>query len=313
MTTTKAKSARDAAIAVAERMKARMADPRRVWGQPYPYDTLNTILGGIHPSEMTILEARPSGGKTQTMVQTAESVTTNLLTDEGQRDFPGGVVKLVLCEGTAEGFMKRWAILRSGVSSRRVADGSIREFPEKAQRFLAELKAVSKLPVEFLDSGQSLDEVVRFLTTGNTAWWALDYVQKCPLSPSRPNDGGVNAITLISGALSEVAKLKAPGLVLAHTVREVDKREDRRPKLGDIKGGSALEGDARVVLGLYSEWIYEKLTEENVGKPKQSELLILKNNDGEGVGRRVDLLFHPKKGSFQDVTELLAEEQDDDS
>ena len=48
-----------------------------------------------------------------------------------------------------------------------------------------------------------------------------------------------------------MARLHNPGLVLAHTPREVDKREDRRPRLGDLKGGSALEGDARVVLGLY--------------------------------------------------------------
>ena len=57
-------------------------------------------------------------------------------------------------------------------------DGSIRNHPDQAERFLHELRNLAKLPIEYKDDAQSLDEVVRFLTGSPTAWWGLDYVQK---------------------------------------------------------------------------------------------------------------------------------------
>lgn len=315
MTVSEGVSIKEASLAVAKRAKERMADPRAVWGLPYPFPGLNIALGGIHKSEMTILTARPSMGKTQTMVQTAESVTEYLLTEEGQREYPRGRVKLVLCEGTQSEFTLRWACLRSGVSKRLIETGRLRDYPEKRAAFMRELEGISNLPVDILEDVHGLDQIERFLTNtekGLTAWWALDYAQKCPVSPNKPNDGSAGCVQLVSGRLSLLAKNVAPGLVLSHTPRDVDKREDRRPRLGDLKGGSSLEGDARVVLGLYAERVYQKLSEADLGKPSPAELLILKNNNGGGTGRTIDLIFQPKKGAFTDVSDLIAELEDDD-
>lgn len=305
------KSSREVAETVWRRMDARIKDPRDIWGIPYGFKGLDTLTGGIHKEQMVILVARPSVGKTQMMVQIADHIDHYLQSDEGMADHPDGVVKLVLCEGTAETFYRRWACLRAEVSQRRVLDGSIRRWPQKVKAFTDALSEIAKRPIEVLDSAQSLDQIVAFLTSGNTVWWALDYAQKCPLAPHKPNDGSVGPITLISGALTEVARSKAPGLVLAHTPREVDKREDKRPRLGDIKGGSAFEGDARVVLGLYRESIYEHVPDDAVSQAQQAELLILKNNEGES-GRSVPMYFYPRRGLFQDTSQfVLADEEDE--
>lgn len=305
------KKASEVAREVIRRMEERVSDPRAVWGIPWGLPGLDKLTGGIHSPELAILTARPSVGKTQMMVQMADSVFGYFLSEDGQREYPGGMVKLVLCESTAEVFYRRWACMRSGVSQRMVRDGSIGQSPEKMSRFYQAMEEITSPQIEILDDAQTLEQVVSFLKSGRTAWWALDYVQKCPLTPNRPNDGGVAAITLISGALTEVAKLKAPGLALAHTPREVDKREDRRPRLGDIKGGSALEGDARVVMGLYREAVYERMPEDGSQQQAQNaELILLKNNDGDS-GVSIPLLFYPRRGIFQDLSNVVLADDDD--
>lgn len=306
--TTKPKSGREVASTVAQRLKERMADPRAIWGLPWPFKGLNKLTGGIHKPEMTILAARPSVGKTTIMVQCADTIADYLKSEEGRREHPGESIKLVLCESSAEVFFRRWAALRAGVSMRKVQDGSIRR--DAAERFLHELRGLAQMPIEVLDNAQSIDEVTKFLTSGKTAWWALDYIQKCPLYVGKPNDGSVGPITIISGALTDVAKT-APGLALAHTPREVDKREDRRPRMGDIKGGSALEGDARVVLGLYREDIYQKLPDSEINQPRPAELLLLKQNEGDS-NRTIDMFFWPKRGMFEDTSDLTMVEDEDE-
>lgn len=312
MTNNKVKTTKDVGRTLVERLNERRKDPRSVWGIPWGFKGLDQLTGGIHPGELAILAARPSVGKTTMMVQMSESVVGYLGSERGQSEFPGGVVRLVLCESSAEVYLRRWASLRSGVPMRKLQEGRVTN--DQYRRFVAELKALAALPIEFLDSAQSLDEIVNFLGQGQgqgqgkTVWWGLDYIQKCPLAPGRPNDGSVGPITIISGALTEAARRYAPGLALAHTPRDVDKREDRRPRMGDLKGGSALEGDARVVLGLYREDIYQKVPDAEVNLPRPSELLLLKQNEGE-ANRTVDLLFYPRKGTFEDISELFVEDE----
>lgn len=305
--TAQPKTAAQVALDLVAKAKARRADPRAIWGIPWPFKGLNTLTGGIHSGELTICAARPSVGKTTIMVQCTDTVAEYLRSPEGQEKYKGHRIKLVLCESSAEVFQRRWACLMAGVSQRGIQNGTARE--EQWERFLDAMRVIARMPVDYLDNAQSLDEVTSFIERGPTIWWALDYIQKCPLYPGRPNDGAVGAINLLSGALTEVARQVAPGLVLAHTPREVDKREDRRPRMGDLKGGSALEGDARVVLGLYREDIYAKIPDAEVNLPRPAELLLLKQNEGDS-NRTIELLFQPKKGRFEDISDLYVEDED---
>src|SRR5690242_2497908 len=95
-------SSKEVGIRIIERMEARMADPRMVWGIPWAWKGLNKLTGGIHKAEMTICVARPSVGKTTFMVQQADTTTEYLGSAEGKSEYPGGKVKLVLCESTAD-------------------------------------------------------------------------------------------------------------------------------------------------------------------------------------------------------------------
>lgn len=64
----KAKTAREVGATIAQRLKDRMADPRSIWGIPWPFVGLNALTGGIHKGELSVLAARPSVGKTTIMV-----------------------------------------------------------------------------------------------------------------------------------------------------------------------------------------------------------------------------------------------------
>lgn len=299
---------REVARAVAERAKARMADPRAIWGIPWPWGGLNKLTGGIHKTELTVKTARPSVGKTQALVHVGDEVSNYLLTPEGKAEHPGEVAKIILGESTKEIYMQRWACIRAQVSSKRVMNGTLRNYPEQRDRFFRELEYISKLPILYLDEPKSIKHIIDFLEDGKTAWWGLDHLQVCPYLPGRPNDNSIGVLTPLITELANAAKSIAPGLVLAHTPREVDKREDRRPRMGDIKGASSVEGAARVVLGMYTDRIYQKVSPEDANKPYIVELQLLKNNNGGGTGQTVDLLFHPRTGIFEDISNITGEE-----
>lgn len=301
-------SAKEVARTVAKRAIARKNDPRVVWGLPHFSDGLNIILGGIHKTEMTVLTARPSVGKTQFFVHETEGVTSHLETPTGKQEYPDGDAKVILCESTKEIFVQRWACIRAQVPSKRVLSGTIRNYPEQWDRFMEELEYISNLPVRYLDEPKSIHDIIRFLDDGKTVWWGLDHIQVCPYLPGKANDNSIGVLTAITTELANAAKSIAPGLVLAHTPREVDKREDRRPRLGDIKGSSSIEGAARVVLGMYTDRIYLKLDPSEMNTPYVIEVQVLKNNNGGGVGQVVDLKFDPRTGLFTDISEIISEE-----
>lgn len=288
---------------------ARYNDPRAIWGMPHFGEGLNTLTGGIHKTSLQVWTARPSVGKTQFMVHEAESVTTFLETPLGQQEFPDGEAKIVLCESTKEIFVQRWACIRAGVRSKRVQSGKIREFPDEWDRFTEQLEIISNLPISYLDDPRSIDHITDFLNDGKTVWWGLDHIQVCPYQPGRANDNSIGVLTAITNELANAAKSIAPGMVLAHTPRDIDKREDKRPMLGDIKGSSSIEGAAREVFGLYTDRIYRDVPPEDAYKPYVVEVRVLKNNiNGLGVGRTVDFLFNPLTGQFIDVSEIAREE-----
>lgn len=301
---TAGRSSVDVARSVAERTKARVNDPREVWGLPYPFPSLNKYTGGIQEG-LTVLAGRPGTMKTNFMCHTTDTVASYLESEEGLLEHPGEQVKVVICESTAEVFMRRWACIRAGVSARRVKDGSIGKFPDDYERFMQELRAVARLPVRYLDHPQTLVEVTDFLAEGKTAWWAMDHLHACPYLPGRPNDHSVGILTDISNVLGTVAEQAAPGLALCHTNREVDGREDKHPQRRDLKGSGSLEGRARVVLGIFNPRIYPPpVPPERRREPWIVEVQLLKDNEGDYEMAFTDLLFHPRTGQLEDVTEL---------
>ena len=136
-----------------------MADPRAVWGIPWGFPGLDLLTGGIHEGEVTILAARPRVGKTTLMAQIADSICTYLAGEEGQAKYPKHVIKLVMCESSAEVFQQRMLCYRARVSIRKVREGHLTA--DQFDRYKQAAREFCTLPIEYLDDARSLDQIER--------------------------------------------------------------------------------------------------------------------------------------------------------
>jgi replicative DNA helicase len=257
---------------------------------------------------MTLLMARPGVGKTSMMADIAVGVCEWRDSKDGQeyqdKHCPGGVIRLILIEMTAENFQQRLTCKQAGVSLQKVREGGLDD--EQFKRYEQASRWVAKLPIEYLDNTQGLDQTSIFLQAANeapTLWWGVDYIQIHPTG-QRGQQGDTSSINLISTTLRYLAKEVAPGLVLSQMTREVDKRQDRRPILSDLRGSGQLEADAAVILGIYREDLYNRVSDEERDNPRVSELGLIKQRNGPS-NVTINMLWHPNQMQFEDITSLV--------
>ena len=103
----------------------------------------------------------------------------------------------------------------------------------------------------------------------------IDYIQLMQM-PGR-NDNRVNELSDISRSLKHLAKeLKCPVIVLSQLNRNVDARENKRPRMSDLRDSGAIEQDADLIYMLYRQWVYQKEEEyKNV-----AEINLVKHRNG---------------------------------
>lgn len=290
-------------------MSARVKDPRHVWGVPWSFPGLDNLTGGIHTGEMSLLMARPGVGKSLFAGQVALSAAQWLKEGEGAERLPNHVVRIVLCEMTQEAFQDRMVCALAGVNQRRVRSGFLS--PEQQQRYRDALRTVASLPIEYLDNTSGLNETTRFLkgkSDSKTAWWLLDYIGNHPAGNERIDSEDYRRVSYVSAGLREFSKSSAPGLVVVQMNRSVESsmRKDKRPMLSDLRDSGKLEQDASgVVMGLYRPDIYLEVPQEERKRPKQAQLIVLKQRNGP-VGT-VDLMWLPERPGFADISEFVDE------
>lgn len=282
------------------RAKARVADPKRVWGVPYGYPSLDENTGGMQQHEVTILMARPGVGKTAFFAEVAAKVARWTLDNR-----PGEVVKLVLVEMTMQQFQERLAASLADVTLKKIRSGDLDR--DEFDRLEYALEELALLPIEYLDSPRSIDHTMTWLDSGSkAAMFGVDYIQIHPFRPGRFSP--TERVSELSTAFRSAAKEIAPGFLLSQMSRLVEdpKRTDKRPQLPDLRDSGQLEADAAVVLGLYRQDIYLRPSMSQQDRPKPAELLILKNRNG-GLGT-VPMVWHPAQVRFSDAGEGLQPE-----
>lgn len=274
------------ATELSEKARKMARTPMEVWGIPWGLPALDKLTGGIHEHEMTVMMGRPGNGKTSFLSLIALNVANWVKVNR-----PKQVVRLVLCEQTAHQFQMRMACMFAEVSANNVRSGATQAELAKYERALM---MIGNLPIEYLDTPKSLDATSDWLAEGgNCAWWALDYLTIHPLSAESRTMHPTAKADALSQGFRLVAKTTAPGFVLSQMNREVEKREDQRPRLPDLRASGQVEQDAANVFGL---WNKPTTTQAAV----DAELLILKHREGP-LGK-VDLLFLPQYTRFIDTS-----------
>jgi replicative DNA helicase len=234
---------------------------------------LDQKLGGLHPSDLLILAARPSMGKTALAANIAFHVARNYAwepqPDGTKKTVNGGVVAFFSLEMSAEQLAMRLLAEVSGVSSDRLRKGEIDA--SEFGRIRDAAMDIQSAPL-YIDAtgGLSLAKLVarsrRLKRQGGLDLIVVDYLQLITTDAGSRNENRVQEVSQITQGLKALAKeLAVPVLALAQLSRQVESREDKRPQLSDLRESGSIEQDADAVMFIYRESYYLSRAEPREG------------------------------------------------
>ncbi|AMV20451.1 replicative DNA helicase [Planctomyces sp. SH-PL14] len=240
------------------------ADGQR--GVPSGFDSLDKILTGFHPSELIILAARPSMGKTALVCNLALAVAR---ANRGVLVFSLEQSKLELGE--------RLLCIEAQISGHKLRLGELSEQEQFALTEAAEsLRGYSILIDD--QPGQTMTRIAaisrRTKRSDDIGLIVIDYLQLIESEDRHiPREQQISSITRRLKCLAK--SLSVPVIALGQLNRAVESREDKKPKLSDLRESGAIEQDADVVMFLHRPDAYEP---EN--RPGEADLIVAKNRSG---------------------------------
>lgn len=253
-----------------DRIRRALDDPQGLTGVPTKFSDFDKLTSGLQKSDLVLLAARPSMGKT--------ALALNMAMNAALED---NIVAIFSLEMSKEQLGHRLLSSYSGINSQKLSTGSLDsgEFSElvealnyltDAQLFIDDTAGITVLELRSkarkIKNEHGLDLIV------------IDYLQLMQGTPRKGSDyNRQQEISEISRSLKALAReLKVPILALSQLSRSVELRADKRPMLSDLRESGSLEQDADIVMFLYREEYYDKET-SNVN---MAELVIAKNRNG---------------------------------
>lgn len=254
-----------------ERLERIFSEGRRVTGLASGYPALDNETAGLQPSELVILAARPSMGKTALALNIAENVALR------QRQ-PVAVFSL---EMSKESLLLRLLASVARVDAHKFRTGHMGH--EDWNKITTALRDLGEAPLWIDDSASSTvlemgAKARRLKRDRGLSLMIVDYLQLVVPTTTRRGTNRQEEVSSISRALKGLAKeLKIPVLVLSQLTRAPE-REDRKPQLADLRESGAIEQDADVVVFINRPNFYKSdLPEEERAK---AELIIAKQRNG---------------------------------
>src|SRR5579883_1216425 len=254
-----------------ERLERVINEGKQVTGLRTGYDDLDNLTSGLQPSELIILAARPSVGKTSFALNIAENVTV-------QHQAPVAIFSL---EMSKESLLMRLLASVARIYSHRFRTGRIRR--EDWRDMTHTLAQLSASPLWIDDSGSATVTEIgakarRMKRDRGLSLVIVDYLQ---LIAARGRFSNRNEeVSSITRGLKALAKeLKLPVLVLSQLTRAPE-REERSPQLADLRESGAIEQDADVVLFIHRPNLIKKKGEVTDEERAQTELKIAKQRNG---------------------------------
>jgi replicative DNA helicase len=251
---------------------------------------LDELTGGLHASDLIILAARPSVGKTALLLNLACNIARF-----GEHD-----CLIFSLEMSEDQLMQRAAAMEARIDLMRLRLMKMNEADSDAHmRALSEL---STLPIFVDDTPAAPVAAIRAVASRHQAERSrplilfVDYIQLMA-APGIKADKRVEAVSAISRDLKALAKeLDCPVVALSQLSRAVEGRQSHIPMLSDLRESGSIEQDADIVMFIYREELYDKETD----KLGIAELHIAKHRNGPiGV---VPLRFDKATTRFEDLT-----------
>jgi replicative DNA helicase len=255
-------------------------------GVPTGFRDLDYILTGLQPSDLIILAARPSMGKTALALNIAQNVAKT-----------GRSVGLISLEMSKEQLVERMFSSLLSVDSWKIKAGKLSE--EDFMRIGSVMDELYSMKIFIDDSvGNSISELRskarRLQMEHGLDMIIVDYLQLMTVSGMTGNmNNRVNEISEISRSLKQLAReLRVPIMALSQLSRAVELRPVKVPQLSDLRESGAIEQDADVVLMMYREDYYE----EDTDRAGLTDIYIRKHRNGP-IGR-VELAFKKEQMKF---------------
>ena len=268
-------------IEAASRMKGS------VTGMPTGFIDLDYKTSGFQPSDLILIAARPSMGKTAFVLNIAEYMAFR----------SNETVAIFSLEMSKEQLVNRLFALESRVDSQILRTGNLSDNDWSSLIEAAGVIGRSNLIIDDTP-GISVSELRskcrKYKLEHNLGIIMIDYLQL--MQGSRKSESRQQEISDISRSLKEIAReLQVPVVALSHLSRAVEQRPDHRPMLSDLRESGAIEQDADVVMFLYRDDYYNHDTE----KKDVAEVIIAKQRNGP-IGT-VELAWLPRYTKFANM------------
>ena len=241
-----------------------------VTGIPTGFIDLDYKLSGLQPSDLILVAARPSMGKTAFVLNIAQYVAF-------KKDRATAIFSL---EMSKEQLVNRLFSLESQVDAQALRTGNMKDSDWEKLIEGAGIIGKSKLIIDDTP-GISVSELRskcrKYKLEHGLDLIIIDYLQLMTGSVGKRSESRQQEISEISRSLKGLAReLNVPVIALSQLSRAVESRPDKRPMLSDLRESGAIEQDADVVMFIYRDEYYNKDTEYK----KQAEIIIAKQRNG---------------------------------
>ena len=280
----------EAVVNALERIQAAYKAKGTVTGIPTGFTDLDFKTSGFQPSDLILIAARPSMGKT--------ALVLNIASHMALKENKG--VMIFSLEMSKEQLINRMFALEARVDAQKLRNGKLddsewEKLVETASQIGGSHLAIDDTP------GITVNEIRskcrKFQADNPLDIIIIDYLQL--MSGTGKSESRTQEVSEISRSLKGLAReLNVPVVALSQLSRAVEQRPDKRPMMSDLRESGAIEQDADVVMFIYREDYYKKDTD----RPNISEIIIGKQRNGP-VGT-VELAWLPQYTRFGNLDKM---------
>ena len=234
------------------------------------FHDLDQMTAGFQPSDLILLAARPSMGKTAFVLNVASYVTLRLEKS----------LAIFSLEMSREQLVNRLFAMESHIDSKKIRTGDLSDTEWGDLITSAGIIGKSRLIIDdtpAISVPELRSRCRRYKVEFGLDMVVIDYLQLMSGSSSRGNDSRQQEVSEISRSLKALAReLKVPVIALSQLSRAVESRTDKRPMLSDLRESGAIEQDADIVMFIYRDDYYHPDSD----RKGIAEIIVAKQRNG---------------------------------
>ncbi len=257
------------------------------------YNQLDNLTSGLQPSDLIIIAARPSMGKTAFALNIALRAAT-------RENTPVGIYSL---EMSTDQLIMRLISTQAKVELSRLRRGNLEQ--DDWNRLYMAAEQLKAAPI-YIDDTPALTPLEmrartrRLKAEYNIGMVMVDYLQL--MRGARRTDSREQEISEISRSLKSLAKeMNIPVVALSQLNRKLEERADKRPQLSDLRESGAIEQDADVIMFIYRGEVYLSEEQKKIPNPHMGKAEIIIGKQRNGPTGKADLAFLSPYTAFEDL------------